>query len=120
MSLLYFQFKETIGRIVFIKQVHVSKWALYIQDALKIINKNVVAMSTYSLANHYIKEGILQKQYQSLPDLPFVYQIGDYVVLKSLATSKGSKEKDRPGFKRSLGKSFERLLKKIYFYISGV
>ena len=104
MSLLYFQFKETIGRIVFIKQVHVSKWALYIQDALKIIKKNVVAMSTYSLANHYIKEGILQKQYQSLPDLPFVYQIGDYVVLKSLATSKGSKEKDRPGFKRSLGK----------------
>jgi hypothetical protein len=106
MSLLYFQFKETIGRIVFIKQVHVSKWALYIQDALKIINKNVVAMSTHSLANHYIKEGILQKQYQSLPDLPFVYQIGDYVVLKSLATSKGSKEKDRPGFKRSLGKIF--------------
>ena len=118
--LLYFQFKEIIGRIVFIKQVHVSKWALYIQEALKIINKNVVRMSAASLASHYIREGILQKQYKSLPELPFVYQIGDYVVLKSLATSKGREEKDRPGFKRSLGKSFERLLKKIYFYISGV
>ena len=118
--LLYFQFKEIIGRIVFIKQVHVSKWALYIQEALKIINKNVVRMSAASLASHYIREGILQKQYKSLPELPFVYQIGDYVVLKSLATSKGREEKDRPGFKRSLGKSFERLLKKIYFYFSGV
>ena len=97
-----------------------SKWHLYIQEALKIINKNVVRMSAASLVSHYIKEGILQKQYKSLPDLPFVYQIGDYVVLKSLATSKGREEKDRPGFKRSLGKSFERLLKKIYFYISGV
>ena len=97
-----------------------SKWTLYIQEALKIINKNVVRMSAASLSSHYIKEGILQKQYKSLPDLPFVYQIGDYVVLKSLATSKGREEKDRPGFKRSLGKSFERLLKKIYFYISGV
>ena len=118
MSLLYFQFKETIGRIVFIKQVHVSKWALYIQDALKIINKNVVAMSTYSLANHYIKEGILQKQYQSLPDLPFVYQIGDYVVLKSLATSKGRENKDRPGFKRSLGIYFNII--NYLFYFSGI
>ena len=97
-----------------------SKWHLYIQEALKIINKNVVRMSAASLVSHYIKEGILQKQYKSFPDLPFVYQIGDYVVLKSLATSKGREEKDRPGFKRSLGKSFERLLKKIYFYISGV
>ena len=97
-----------------------SKWPLYIQEALKIINKRVVRMSASSLVNHYIKEGILEKQYQSLPDLPYVYQIGDYVVLKSLATSKGREEKDRPGFKRSLGKSFERLLKKIYFYISGV
>ena len=119
-ALLYFQFKEIIGRIVFIKQVHVSKWPLYIQEALKIINKNVVRMSAASLVSHYIKEGILQKQYKSFPDLPFVYQIGDYVVLKSLATSKGREEKDRPGFKRSLGKCFERLLKKIYFYISGV
>ena len=97
-----------------------SKWHLYIQEALKIINKNVVRMSAASLVSHYIKEGILQKQYKSFPDLPFVYQIGDYVVLKSLATSKGREEKNRPGFKRSLGKSFERLLKKIYFYISGV
>ena len=97
-----------------------SKWPLYIQEALKIINKNVVRMSAASLVSHYIKEGILQKQYKSFPDLPFVYQIGDYVVLKSLATSKGREEKDRPGFKRSLGKSFERLLKKIYFYFSGV
>ena len=63
-----------------------SKWHLYIQEALKIINKNVVRMTKSSLASHYIKEGILQRQYQSLPDLPFVYQIGDYVVLKSLAT----------------------------------
>ena len=104
--LLYFQFKEIIGRIVFIKQVHVSKWALYIQEALKIINKNVVRMSAASLASHYIREGILQKQYKSLPELPFVYQIGDYVVLKSLAASKGREEKDHPGFKRSLGKIF--------------
>ena len=81
-----------------------SKWPLYIQEALKIINKSVVRMSTSSLVNHYIKEGILEKQYQSLPDLPYVYQIGDYVVLKALATSKGREEKDRPGFKRSLGK----------------
>ncbi len=91
---------------MFIKQVHVSKWPLYIQEALKIINKNVVRMSAASLVSHYIKEGILQKQYKSFPDLPFVYQIGDYVVLKSLATSKGREEKDRPGFKRSLGKIF--------------
>ena len=81
-----------------------SKWALYIQEALKIVNKNVVRMTTKLLGSHYIKEGILQKQFQNLPELPFVYQIGDYVVLKSLATSKGSKEKDTPGFKRSLGK----------------
>ena len=106
MLLLYFQFKETIGRIVFIKQVHLSKWHLYIDEALKMINKNVVSMNKSSLASHYIKEGIFQKQYRSLPDLPFVYQIGDYVVLKALATSKGREEKDRPGFKRSLGKTF--------------
>ena len=106
MSVLYFQFKEAIGRIIFIKQVHMSKWHLYIQEALKIINKRVVRMSASSLVNHYIKEGILEKQYQSLPDLPYVYQIGDYVVLKALATSKGREEKDRPGFKRSLGKTF--------------
>ena len=80
-----------------------SKWPLYIQEALKIINKNVVRISASSLKSHYIKEGILQKKYKSLPDLPFVYQVGDYVVLKSLATSKGREEKDRPGFKRSLG-----------------
>ena len=103
MLLLYFQFKETIGRIVFIKQVHLSKWHLYIDEALKMINKNVVSMNKSSLASHYIKEGILQEQFQNFPDLPFVYQIGDYVVLKSLATLKGHKDKDRPGFKRSLG-----------------
>ena len=80
-----------------------SKWPLYIQEALKIINKNVVRMSAASLVSHYIKEGILQEQFQNFPDLPFVYQIGDYVVLKSLATLKGRKDKDRPGFKRSLG-----------------
>ena len=83
-----------------------SKWALYIQEALKIVNKNVVRMTTTSLADHYIKEGILQKQFKNLPELPFVYQIGDYVVLKSLATIKGKEEKERPGFKRSLGKIF--------------
>ena len=83
-----------------------SKWALYIQEALKIVNKNVVRMTTTSLADHYIKEGILQKQFKNLPELPFVYQIGDYVVLKSLATIKGKEEKERPGFKRSLGKVF--------------
>ena len=80
-----------------------SKWALYIQDAMKIVNKNVVRMTTKSLGSHYIKEGILQKQFQNSPELPFVYEIGDYVVLKSLATLKGRKDKDRPGFKRSLG-----------------
>ena len=80
-----------------------SKWPLYIQEALKIINKNVVRISADSLQSHYIKEGILQKQYKSLPDLPFVYQVGDYVVLKSLATSTGREEQDRPGFKSSVG-----------------
>ena len=114
----YFQFKETVGRIVFIKQVHVSKWPLYIQEALKIINKNVVRMTKSSLASHYIKEGIFQKQYRSLPDLPFVYQIGDYVVLKSLATSKGREDKDRPGFKRSLGIYFNNI--NYLFYFSGI
>ena len=119
-ALLYFQFKEIIGRIVFIKQVHVSKWPLYIQEALKIINKNVVRMSAASLVSHYIKEGILQRQYQSLPDLPFVYQIGDYVVLKSLATSKGREEKERPGFKRSLGNFEEKKSNELFFCFSGV
>ena len=120
MLLLYFQFKETIGRIVFIKQVHVSKWHLYIDEALKIINKNVVSMNKSSLASHYIKEGILQEQFQNFPDLPFVYQIGDYVVLKSLATSKGREDKDRPGFKRSLGIYFNTLFINYLFYFSGI
>ena len=115
---IIFQFKEVIGRIIFIKQAHLSKWALYIQEALKIVNKNVVRMTTTSLGSHYIKEGILQKQFQNLPELPFVYQIGDYVVLKSLATIKGQEEKGRPGFKRSLGKIF--INKFILFFISGV
>ena len=105
-NILFFQFKEVIGRIIFIKQAHLSKWALYIQEALQIVNKNVVRMTTKLLGSHYIKEGILQKQFQNLPELPFVYQIGDYVVLKSLATIKGQEEKERPGFKRSLGKVF--------------
>ena len=95
-----------------------SKWALYIQEALKIVNKNVVRMTTKSLGSHYIKEGILQKQFQNLPGLPFVYQIGDYVVLKSLATIKGQEEKERPGFKRSLGKLF--INKFVMFFFSGV
>ena len=115
---IIFQFKEVIGRIIFIKQAHLSKWALYIQEALKIVNKNVVRMTTKSLGSHYIKEGILQKQFQNLPELPFVYQIGDYVVLKSLATIKGQEEKERPGFKRSLGKLF--INKFILFFSSGV
>ena len=114
-TFLHFQFKETIGRIIFIKQAHLSKWALYIQDALKIINKNVVRMTTSSLASHYIKEGILQKQFKSLPDLPFVYEIGDYVALKSLATAKGKEEKERPGFKRSLGNVFKKMIHHILF-----
>ena len=96
-----------------------SKWPLYIQEALKIVNKNVVRMTTTSLADHYIKEGILQKQFKNLPELPFVYQIGDYVVLKSLATIKGKEEKERPGFKRSLGKVFFTI-KFTMFYFSGV
>ena len=106
MSVLYFQFKEAIGRIIFTKQVHMSKWHLYIQEALKIINKNVVPMTKSSLA--------------SLPDLPFVYQIGDYVVLKSLATSKGREEKERPGFKRSLGNFEEKKSNELFFCFSGV
>ena len=97
-----------------------SKWPLYIQEALKIINKNVVRMSAASLVSHYIKEGILQKQYKSFPDLPFVYQIGDYVVLKSLATSKGREEKERPGFKRSLGNFEEKKSNELFFCFSGV
>ena len=117
-NLFVFQFKETIGRIIFIKKAHLSKWALYIQDALKIINKNVVKMTTSSLASHYIKEGILQRQFKSLPDLPFVYQIGDYVVLKSLATRKGQEEKDRPGFKRSLGRIYLES-NKLYLILAG-
>ena len=96
-----------------------SKWHLYIQEALKIINKNVVPMTKSSLASHYIKEGILQRQYQSLPDLPFVYQIGDYVVLKSLATSKGREEKERPGFKRSLGNFEEKKSNELFFVSVG-
>jgi hypothetical protein len=67
-------------------------------------------MTTTSLADHYIKEGILQKQFKNLPELPFVYQIGDYVALKSLATSKGKEDNERPGFKRSLGKIFLKLI----------
>ena len=94
-----------------------SKWHLYIQEALKIINKNVVKMTTSSLASHFIKNGILQKQFQNLPELPFVYQIGDYVALKSLATAKGKEEKERPGFKRSLGKFNNKLTT---FSLSGV
>ena len=94
-----------------------SKWHLYIQEALKIINKNVVKMTTSSLASHFIKNGILQKQFQNLPELPFVYQIGDYVALKSLATAKGKEEKERPGFKRSLGTFNNKLTT---FSLSGV
>ena len=97
--------------------MHLSKWHLYIQEALKIINKNVVKMTTSSLASHFIKNGILQKQFQNLPELPFVYQIGDYVALKSLATAKGKEEKERPGFKRSLGKFNNKLTT---FSLSGV
>ena len=84
---------------------------------MKIINKNVVKMTTSSLASHFIKNGILQKQFQNLPELPFVYQIGDYVALKSLATAKGKEEKERPGFKRSLGKFNNKLTT---FSLSGV
>ena len=97
--------------------MHLSKWHLYIQEALKIINKNVVKMTTSSLASHFIKNGILQKQFQNLPELPFVYQIGNYVALKSLATAKGKEEKERPGFKRSLGKFNNKLTT---FSLSGV
>ena len=84
---------------------------------MKIINKKVVRMTTSSLASHFIKNGILQKQFQNLPELPFVYQIGDYVALKSLATAKGKEEKERPGFKRSLGKILKKLTT---FFLSGV
>ena len=63
-------------------------------------------MTISSLTSHYIKEGILEKQFRNLPELPFVYQIGDYVALKSLATAKGKEDNERPGFKRSLGKTF--------------
>ena len=84
---------------------------------MKIINKNVVKMTTSSLASHFIKNGILQKQFQNLPELPFVYQIGNYVALKSLATAKGKEEKERPGFKRSLGKFNNKLTT---FSLSGV
>ena len=64
-------------------------------------------------------EGILQKQFQNLPELPFVYEIGDYVALKSLATSKGKEDNERPGFKRSLGKTFFKAKSNI-FHLSGV
>ena len=97
------QFKEVIGRIVYIKQVHLSKWSLYIQQALKMINKNVTKMTEFNLRHHYIKKGLIERQFRTLPDLPYIYEIGDYVVLKSLATSKGVKQKEHPGFKRSLG-----------------
>ena len=94
-----------------------SKWALYIKEALKIINKNKKKISKSSLTDHYIKEGVLQKQFKSLPDLPFVYQIGDFVALKSLATSKGRGEKERPGFKRSLGNRLKMILQYIFIVV---
>ena len=75
-------------------------------------------MTELTLASHYIKEGILQKQFQNLPELPFVYEIGDYVALKSLATSKGKEDNERPGFKRSLGKIFLKLIL-TYFTLVG-
>ena len=43
-------------------------------------------------------------QYFGVPNLLFVYKIGDLVVLKALATTEGVASRDRPGFKRSLGK----------------
>ena len=86
---------------------------------MRIINKKVVKMTELTLTSHYIKEGILQKQFQNLPELPFVYEIGDYVALKSLATSKGKEDNERPGFKRSLGKIFLKLIL-TYFTFSGV
>tara|TARA_B100000780_G_C20981791_1_gene392375 strand:- start:100 stop:288 length:189 start_codon:yes stop_codon:yes gene_type:complete len=46
----------------------------------------------------------IKYQYLGVPQLPFVYKIGDLVALKALATAEGVASKDRPGFKRSLCK----------------
>lgn len=58
-------------------------------------------------------------QYFGVPNLPFVYKIGDLVVLKALATTEGVASRDRPGFKRSLGKLLSnRIIFNIYIIFS--
>ena len=99
------QFKEEIGRIIFIKKVHVSNWAKYIKRAVDNINENKKLSNNLSLFSDLFNDNNpIKYQYLGLPNLPFVYQIGDLVVLKALATTEGVASKDRPGFKRSLGK----------------
>ena len=97
-----FQFKETIGRIIFIKQAHLSRWAHFIKPALKIINEDVVKINQTTLSDYYART--LDEQFRTLPEPPYMFEIGDFVALKSLATKRGVEEKGRPGFKRSLGK----------------
>lgn len=95
-----------IGRIIFIKKVHLSKWAKFIPKAVDIINKKRKIKNSLSFIQMYTNNNPIKYQYLGLPELPYIYEIGDLVALKALATPEGVEAKGHPGFKRSLGKHF--------------
>ena len=94
-----------IGRIIFIKKVHLSKWAKFIPKAVDIINKKRKIKNSLSFIQT-TNNNPIKYQYLGLPELPYIYEIGDLVALKALATPEGVEAKGHPGFKRSLGKHF--------------
>lgn len=113
-----FQFKEVISRIIYIKKVHISKWYMYIKEALKILNENVTILTENNIHDFLLKN---YNQYFGIPQKKFMYQIGEKVVLKARATPDGMKKSLIPGFKRSLGKvSIKRKNFINVHYFSGV
>ena len=61
--------------------------------------------SPKELANYYTNNKI-KYIFSGIPSKEFEFSIGDPVALKSSATKEGRKEKNTPGFKRSLGRYF--------------
>ena len=83
-----------------------SKWAKFIPKAVDIINKKRKIKNSLSFIQMYTNNNPIKYQYLGLPELPYIYEIGDLVALKALATPEGVEAKGHPGFKRSLGKHF--------------
>lgn len=67
------------------------------------MNKDVKVLTRGNLKNFLFDKSA---QYFGLPDMKFQFNIGDSIVLKSMATSEGRLKSAVPGFKRSLGKKF--------------